>query len=134
MAECVFRHTLPLASGDQILSAGLEAPGGAPIHPLARSALARRGYDVPPDSLATRLVTPMLDWADLVLAMETVQRLEVVRRHPVVAGKVRTLGHWLGREVEDPVRGDEAAFDATLQLIELGADSWLSALIKQPSL
>ncbi|WP_244745629.1 low molecular weight phosphotyrosine protein phosphatase [Paraburkholderia terricola] len=134
MAECVFREALSDASGASIQSAGLEALSGVPIHPIAQKVLTAKGYPVPADSSSMRLTSPMLHWANLVLVMEMSQRREVLRRYPFAAGKVWTLGHWLGREVHDPVGGDEALFDESLTLIERSANSWLPALTMQPAL
>jgi protein-tyrosine phosphatase len=128
MAERVFRRVLPFPGGERVLSAGLAAVSGLPIHELASNVLTERGYMVARDATAVRLVAPMLDWADLVLVMDTKQRLEVVRRHPIAAGKIWTLGHWLGCEITDPVRGNKAVFNATLTLIERSASSWLPVL------
>jgi protein-tyrosine phosphatase len=134
IAECVFRHALSDVSAPSVQSAGLEALSGVPIHPIARKVLTAKGYAIPAESSSMRLTTPMLHWADLVLVMETAQRHEVVRRYPFAAGKVWTLGHWLGREVHDPVGGSEALFDASLALIEHSASSWLPALTMQTAL
>lgn len=130
MAESVFRHLLAQEAHAAVHSAGLEALSGVPPHPLARKVLAARGYPAPAEAQAMRLAAPMLDWADLVLSMESAQRREIVRRHPAVAAKVWTLGHWLGCEVDDPVGCDEARFDAILRLIERSAQSWLPALTR----
>ncbi|CAM2160182.1 MULTISPECIES: hypothetical protein [Paraburkholderia] len=134
MAESVFRHVLADVYDAQIHSAGVEAMSGAPAHPLARAALSSRGYGLPDEANALRLSQPMLEWADLAFAMERSQRLEIIRRYPVAARKLWTLGHWLDREIDDPVGGDAARFDATLDLIELSAWSWLPALNQQLSL
>jgi protein-tyrosine phosphatase len=112
-----------------VLSAGLAAVSGVPIHELAKKVLLERGYLIPLESSATRLVEPMLTWAEVVLVMEKAQREEVVRRFPVAIGKVWMLGHWVGREIHDPVQGDKAMFDDTLTLIERCVSSWLPVLI-----
>ncbi|TDY17044.1 protein-tyrosine phosphatase [Paraburkholderia sp. BL6665CI2N2] len=132
-AECVFRHALSDASGASVQSAGLEALSGVAIHPIAHKLLAAKGYAIPAESSSARLTTPMLHWADLVLVMETAQRREVLRRYPFATGKVWTLGHWLGSEVDDPVGGSEALFEASLALIERCASSWLPAFSMQPA-
>jgi protein-tyrosine phosphatase len=128
MAECVFRHVLVNATGERVLSAGIAAVSGTPIHELACGALVERGYALPQDLTAVRLTAPMLTWADLVLVMEATQRRKVIATHPVAAGKIWTLGHWLSREIIDPVCGDKQTFDATLDLIERSANSWLPVL------
>ncbi|MFC0696675.1 hypothetical protein [Paraburkholderia humisilvae] len=131
MAECVFRQVLFNAEGERVLSAGLAAVSGKPVHELVKTVLLERGYTIPSELSSVRLIAPMLAWADLVLVMETAQRREIVRRHPTMAGKVWTLGHWLDCEIHDPVCGDKARFDATLTLIERSARSWLPVLVPQ---
>jgi protein-tyrosine phosphatase len=84
---------------------------------------------LPPYASAVRLVEPMLTWAELVLVMETEQRREVVRRYPEATGKVWILGHWIDREIHDPVRGNKAMFDMTLTVIERSVRSWLPVLM-----
>ncbi|WP_161556784.1 low molecular weight phosphotyrosine protein phosphatase [Paraburkholderia hospita] len=134
IAESVFRCLFPESKGVSIQSAGLAAASGVAIHPIAHKVLSRRGYTVPSEPSSARLTMPMLQWADLVLVMETVQRKELVRRYPFTAGKVWLLGHWIGQEVTDPVGGDEQMFDATLTLIESGARGWQPALAMQTAL
>ncbi|OAJ59412.1 hypothetical protein A6V36_27610 [Paraburkholderia ginsengiterrae] len=134
IAECVFRHVLSDAANVSVLSAGLEALSGVPVPPIVHNLLVAKGYAVPADSSAMRLTMPMLHWADLVLVMEMAQRGEVLRRYPFATGKVWTLGHWLGREIDDPVGGDQALFEASLALIERSADSWLPTLNMHPAL
>lgn len=134
MAESVFRHVLDDVIEAEVESAGLAALSGVPMHPLACEVLDARGYGRRGDTNAMRLVKPMLDWADLVLTMESGQRLEIIRRFPLAALNVWTLGHWMDREIDDPVGGDLARFESALNLIELCARSWLPALTQQPSL
>ncbi|WP_114809128.1 low molecular weight phosphotyrosine protein phosphatase [Paraburkholderia kururiensis] len=134
MAERVFRHVLNDVMEAEVSSAGLAAMSGSPIHPLAREVLGARGYDRPGDTNAMRLVKPMLDWADVVLTMESGQRLEIIRRFPLAALNVWTLGHWIDREIDDPVGGDRARFESSLDLIEQCARSWLPVLTQQPTL
>ncbi|MEM5353834.1 low molecular weight phosphotyrosine protein phosphatase [Paraburkholderia caribensis] len=134
IAESVFLRLLPQSRGMSIQSAGLAAASGVAIHPIAHKVLSARGYTVPSEPRSVRLTMPMVQWADLILVMETVQRKELLRRYPFAAGKVWLLGHWLGQEVADPVGGDEQMFETTLTLIESGARGWQPALALQHAL
>jgi protein-tyrosine phosphatase len=131
MAESIFRDRLLDHKKTMIHSAGIAAMSGSPIHPIARKILASRAYPIREDASAVRLTAPMLNWADLALVMDGSQRRELVRRHPSAAGKVWLLGHWLARDVPDPVDGDDAVFNATLDLIEASVTTWQPALTTQ---
>lgn len=128
IAESVFRERWQDRTAIAIQSAGLAAASGVPVHPAARKALAARGYSLSDDASAVRLTAPMMHWADLVLVMESSQRHALLRRYPFAVGKVWLLGHWLGRDVPDPFGGDDALFEATLDLIEASASSWQPAI------
>jgi len=131
MAESIFRDRLSDHKQIVIQSAGIAAMSGSPVHPIARKMLARRAYTIRADASAVRLTAPMLNWADLALVMDGSQRSELVRRHPFAAGKVWLIGHWLARDVPDPVDGDDSVFNATLELIEASATTWQPALTTQ---
>jgi len=131
MAESIFRNRLLDHKKTVIQSAGIAALSGSPIHSIARKILVNRSYSIRDDASAVRLTAPMLNWADLALVMEGSQRRELVRRHPFAAGKVWLIGHWLARDVPDPVDGDDAVFNATLELIEATATTWQPALTTQ---
>jgi protein-tyrosine phosphatase len=97
---------------------------GAPPHPPAIAAAARRGYDLTP--LRARRFTPD-DFGrfDLILAMDRANLDGIERQRP--AGATTPARLFLpGREVPDPYyTGD---YDAVLDLIEAGAGSLLDQL------
>jgi len=131
MAESIFRNRFLDHQKVVIQSAGIAAMSGSPIHPIARRILVSRAYPIREHASAVRLTAPMLNWADLALVMDGSQRRELVRRNSFAAGKVWLLGHWLGRDVPDPVDGDDAVFNATLDLIEASVTTWQPALTMQ---
>lgn len=116
----------------EVDSAGLiAAHAGEPPDPRARAAAARRGYDL--DALRARPLRPEeLDAYDHVWVMDRGHLNQLRRRHgerPHVrlfleATAPRTTR---AREVPDPYLGDEAAFDAALDLIEAGCEAAVAA-------
>ncbi|MFY0195278.1 protein tyrosine phosphatase [Raoultella planticola] len=66
---------------------------------------------------------------DLVLVMERSHLEQVSRIAPEVRGKTMLFGHWLdGKEIPDPYRKSEEAFDSVYQLIDLASQRWAAKL------
>ena len=98
---------------------------GERMHPPARAALARRGYDG--SAHRARQVEPSwLAGRDLVLAMDA-RNLAALRRMAGPAGRDRILlfgeagGLPAGTEIPDPYGGDDAGFDHVLDLLSAAA-------------
>ena len=116
-AAALARHGPP---GTEVRSAGLAGKHqGRPAHPAMIQAAAALGYDLA-GHLGTQVTAQILDWADLVLAMDG-----------TVLAELRTLAgdrarpelrlYAEGRDVPDPWGKDAEAFNACARLIEEAA-------------
>ncbi|HUY49168.1 MAG TPA: low molecular weight protein-tyrosine-phosphatase [Streptosporangiaceae bacterium] len=116
-AAALARHGPP---GTEVRSAGLAGKHqGKPAHPAMIKAAAALGYDLTGHA-GTQLTTGMLDWADLVLAMDTAVLAELRK----LAGDRATpeLRLYLGEhDVPDPWGHDPRAFAACARLIDTAA-------------
>jgi protein-tyrosine phosphatase len=116
-AAALARHATP---GTEVRSAGLAGKHqGKPAHPAMTEAAAALGYDLA-GHLGAQVTNAMLDWADLVLAMDSavladLRKLGGDRAHP----ELRLYAE--GRDVPDPWGQDADAFSACAQLIEEAA-------------
>ena len=77
-----------------------------------------------------RQFTPALGGQyDLVLVMERSHLEQVSRIAPEVRGKTMLFGHWLeGKEIPDPYRKSDEAFDSVYQLIDIASQRWAAKL------
>ena len=116
-AAALARHGPP---GTEVRSAGLAGKHqGRPAHPAMVQAAAALGYDLA-GHLGAQVTTKMLDWADLVLAMDSavlagLRALAGDRARP----ELRLYAE--GRDVPDPWGKDADAFSACARLIEEAA-------------
>lgn len=116
-AAALARHGPP---GMEVRSAGLAGKHqGRPAHPAMIQAAAALGYDLV-GHLGAQVTAQMLDWADLVLAMDSAVLAEL----RALAGdrarpELRLYAE--GRDVPDPWGQDAYAFSACAQLIEEAA-------------
>lgn len=68
---------------------------------------------------------------DLLLVMELSHLAKVTSIAPEVRGKTMLYGHWLGRkEIPDPYRKSDEAFESVFQLIDQASQSWVARLCK----
>ncbi|ENZ8063055.1 MULTISPECIES: protein tyrosine phosphatase [Klebsiella] len=66
---------------------------------------------------------------DLLLVMETEHLEQVSRIAPEVRGKTMLLGHWLqGKEIPDPYRKSDEAFESVYRLIDQSCQHWAEKL------
>lgn len=116
-AAALARHGPP---GTEVRSAGLAGKHqGRPAHPAMIQAAAALGYDLA-GHLGAQVTAQMLDWADLVLAMDSTVLAEL----RALAGNRASPELCLyaeGRDVPDPWGQDADAFSACAQLIEEAA-------------
>ncbi|WP_259756625.1 low molecular weight protein-tyrosine-phosphatase [Pseudomonas sp. GCEP-101] len=121
-----------LAGADiRVSSAGLTAVVGHPIEPHAFATLQRHGQQ-PHEHQARQLTAELLQAADLVLTMEQRHLQDLFRQFPESRGKSFLLGKWQhDREIPDPYRQGQAAFEHAYALIEEGADAWSRRLQPQ---
>jgi protein-tyrosine phosphatase len=130
MAEAVLRHRVDEAGLGDLVDVDSGGTGswhlGAAADPRARDALARRGYDGAAHR-ARQVGAAWFDERDLLLVMDE-DNLRTMRRlapDPTAAQRVVLLRSFdpladgVGQQnVPDPYYGDEAEFDAGLDIIE----------------
>ncbi|HUY52451.1 MAG TPA: low molecular weight protein-tyrosine-phosphatase [Streptosporangiaceae bacterium] len=116
-AAALARHGPP---GTEVRSAGLAGKHqGRPAHPAMIEAAAVLGYDLA-GHLGAQVTSQMLDWADLVLAMDSAVLAELRRLAGDRASPELRL-YLEGRDVPDPWGKDACAFTACARLIEEAA-------------
>ena len=116
-AAALARHGPP---GTEVRSAGLAGKHqGRPAHPAMIQAAAALGYDLS-GHLGAQVTDQMLDWADLVLAMDGAVLAELrVLAKDRARPELRLYAE--GRDVPDPWGQDADAFSACARLIEEAA-------------
>lgn len=125
MAEVLLRRALPEAS---VRSMGTRAVAAQAAHPHARASVQRLLETDLSSHRSSPLLPTALRQADFVLVMENEHRDDVLRGAPMLAGRVRLLGHWRGLEIEDPIGRGEAAFDACLLAMQQCVTDWVPRL------
>ncbi|MNO85941.1 Low molecular weight protein-tyrosine-phosphatase etp [compost metagenome] len=122
-AEHLLRQAL-LGTDVQVSSAGLGALVDKPIERNALATLQQHGKQ-PHEHSARQLTSRMLRESDLVLVMEKRHLQGVSQIAPEARGKTFLLGKWQDdREIPDPYRQSEAAFEHAYALIKEGVDAW----------
>jgi protein-tyrosine phosphatase len=116
-AEALARHSPP---GTEVRSAGLVGKHqGRPAHPAMIEAAAALGYDLA-GHVGAQVTAKMLDWADLVLAMDSAVLAEL-RKLAGDRARPELRLYAEGRDVPDPWGKDADAFSACARLIEEAA-------------
>ncbi|GIL32023.1 phosphotyrosine protein phosphatase [Actinocatenispora comari] len=107
------------SAGCPARSAGLASKHvGRTAHPAMIAAAARHGYDLR-SHRGVQVSTSLLDWADLILAMD---RTVLTALHQIRSSGAGRLDLYLGgHDVPDPWGQPEAAFEACAELIVAGA-------------
>ncbi|MBS9404054.1 low molecular weight phosphotyrosine protein phosphatase [Halomonas sp. TRM85114] len=111
----------------EIASAGLGALEGHEVAPQARRLAEADGLDVSAHR-ARQLRSEMLTAHDLILVMSEGQRRAVGDLAPEALGKTLLLGRWLdhgkGRDIPDPYRKSDAAFEHVHGLLTDATSTW----------
>lgn len=116
-AEALARHSPP---GTEVRSAGLAGKHqGRPAHPAMIEAAAALGYDLA-GHVGAQVTAKMLDWANLVLAMDSAVLAEL-RKLAGDRARPELRLYAEGRDVPDPWGKDADAFSACARLIEEAA-------------
>ncbi|ENF1919637.1 protein tyrosine phosphatase [Klebsiella michiganensis] len=125
IGERLLQKYLP---GMTITSAGV----GALIDHAADASAVRvaEAHDLSLENHQGKQFTPSLGRKyDLLLVMEKEHLEQVTRIAPEARGKVMLLGHWLGeKEIPDPYRKSDEAFELVYQLIDQSCKSWVTKL------
>lgn len=120
MAAYLLKRALPDCA---IASAGLAPPVGAPADPRAARLLAIEGLDLS-GHRARAVDARMVASAQLVLVMESDQRLDLESLFPQARGKTYRLCEFAQTDVPDPYGCSVSMFSIVLELIKLGIASW----------
>lgn len=126
MAEGLFAAALPQA---EVRSAGLNALSGMPADDTAVRLMQGRGIDITAHR-ALQITRELCSQADLVLVMSTEQRKRLEEKYPFACGRTYRLGEFSKRDIPDPYRQPEWAFQESLQLIDHGVREWLQRIQK----
>lgn len=121
MAEGLLRSALPDLN---VYSSGLGALIGKPADSNSIELMSAIGVDIR-GHRAQQISNVLATQADLILVMDSEQKLEVQRRHPSATGKVFRLGEPGKYDIPDPYRQPHEAFVEALQLIQRGVDDWV---------
>jgi len=112
----------------QVTSAGLVGLEGEDMDPVAREVARRNGLFCG-DHVARKLRAEHCRDADVILVMESRQREALIKSYPEVSGKVFLLSHWNGaRNIPDPYRRGEDAFEQVYRLIDQATKAWSGKL------
>ncbi len=110
-----------------IQSAGVGALVGQSPDPNACKLMLDRGIDIS-DYRACQINKDMIRQADLILVMESFQKVAVEKLEPCARGKVFRLGEWGEGEIPDPYQKNIAAFEKSLEMIESAVAKWIEKL------
>ncbi|EMM6760160.1 protein tyrosine phosphatase [Pluralibacter gergoviae] len=80
--------------------------------------------------LGTQFTSQLARQYDLLLVMEHEHLVQVSRIAPEVRGKTMLFGHWLenNKDIPDPYRKSDEAFESVYQLIEQASKHWIAKL------
>lgn len=125
MAECILSQAFP---HKLIASVGLEALVGHPADATAARIAARLGISLE-GHIARRFDITEANQYGLLLVMEQKQLEKICLMAPQLRGKVMLLGRWNGnRDIPDPYKKSDAAYESVLNLIVQACDQWVSRL------
>lgn len=123
--EHVLHRLLPTLKID---SAGVSALVNHEADPTAVKIASKFGISL--EGHKGKQFTPLMgrDY-DLLLVMDKAHLEQVCKISPEVRGKTMLLGHWLGsREIADPYRKSDEAFELIFELIEQSCSPWAKKL------
>ncbi|QLK60013.1 protein tyrosine phosphatase [Enterobacteriaceae bacterium Kacie_13] len=125
IAERILRQALP---GKNIDSAGMGALVGHSADPSAVAVALKHSLLIE-HHRAVQFTSALGRQYDLILVMEKSHQEQISRISPEARGKTMLLGHWLeGREIPDPYRKSQEAFESVYRLIEQACQSWSQKL------
>lgn len=124
MAESLLKQALPEL---QVTSAGLEAMVGWGADPTSVKIMSEQGCDI--SAHRARMLSEIgARDSDLILVMDNQQRKQIEQQYPFTRGKVFRLGESIDRDIPDPYREGEAAFQSSFELIAKGCDAWVDRI------
>jgi protein-tyrosine phosphatase len=126
MAQGLLARELPRS---RIQSAGLNALSGMPADDAAVRLMRSRGIDIA-GHRAVQITREACQHSDLIFVMSADQRKHVEQKYPFACGRVFRIAEHGKRDVPDPYRQPERAFQEALELIEQGLGEWLRRIHK----
>jgi protein-tyrosine phosphatase len=124
-AERLLHKYIP---GRKIASAGLAALVGHSADPTAEDVALAHGISLA-GHIGHQFDIAEANKYDLLLVMEQKQLEKISRLAPELRGKVMLLGRWMGnREIPDPYKKSEAAFESVFNLIDQACEQWVEKL------
>lgn len=125
IAERLLRKAMP---NKKINSAGIEALVGYEADLSAQKIAMLHGVSLEGHE-GTKFTARLGRQYDLILVMEKQQIELVTKIAPELRGKTMLLGHWMGnKEIPDPYRKSDEAFESIYVLIEQACDLWIKNL------
>jgi protein-tyrosine phosphatase len=118
-----------LADSDiKISSAGLTALVGKGAETTATSIALTNNIDMCGHK-GRQLSSALIAENDLILVMEECHLSDLLSQYPQARGKTFLLGKWIGdKEVPDPYRKSQEAFEHVYQLIDQACSAWAKYL------
>lgn len=105
-------------------SAGLAAVYGNPMDPQAAALLAEHGLSGE-SHISHRVNRPLVEGADIVLAMEKRHAAALSKLAPRARRKIHLLGKWQGDlEIPDPYGRDLSVYERAYQMIDESIKHW----------
>lgn len=125
IAERILRNALPKFKVD---SAGTGAMVGHFADSTAIRIAAKHNISLD-NHEGRQLTASMAREYDLLLVMEQYHIQQINQIAQEARGKTMLLGHWLGgKEIPDPYRKSEEAFELVYQLVEQSCSGWVKKL------
>lgn len=125
IAERVLRKLLP---DKKIDSAGVGALLDRPADDSAIRVAAKYGISLN-EHCARQFNASLSSQYQLILVMEKQHIARISKLSPESRGKTMLLGHWLGsKEIPDPYRKSDEAFDSVFRLINQACQYWADKL------
>jgi protein-tyrosine phosphatase len=123
MAEVLLQRALRGQDEITVESAGLGALVGHPAADYSVELMDEMGEDIS-GHRARQIHPDMVHAADLVLVMEAGHKRAIDDADPTARGKVRRLGEWQDKDIDDPYRQPKVAFADALEDIKTGVSLW----------
>ncbi|AWB68989.1 phosphotyrosine protein phosphatase [Saccharobesus litoralis] len=112
----------------QVSSAGLTALVDKPADDMATTIAASQNIDLSTHK-GRQLSSVLVAENDLILVMEERHISDLCAKYPQARGKTFLLGKWLdNKEVPDPYRKSQEAFEHVFSLIQDACKAWLKYL------
>ncbi len=114
--------------GLDVISVGTNAMVGQPADESAIEVMRQHGYDITAHR-AQQATSPLLQWADLILAMDQTHIEWVIMRLPQLRGRVFRIGKWRNEmDIVDPYKQPLSAFVDVYENISDAVDDWIVRL------